>query len=179
MKHTVLVNYVLYQTGWFACILGGAWHFPLTGLAIALGAIAAHLWLTRERAIEVRLIAIATAAGLLIEIFHLRTGTYRMTSGTIVENFPPPWMLALWAQFATTFRYSLRGIISRPALAGLFGVLGAPLAFLAGDRLGALTLLPPETAGLERLAISWGVAMYAFALIVRRVPSEAGSPVYR
>jgi hypothetical protein len=119
MKHTVLVNYVLYQTGWFACILGGAWHFPLTGLAIALGAIAAHLWLTRERAIEVRLIAIATAAGLLIEIFHLRTGTYRMTSGTIVENFPPPWMLALWAQFATTFRYSLRGIISRPALAGV------------------------------------------------------------
>jgi hypothetical protein len=117
--------------------------------------------------------------GLLIEIFQLRTGTYRMTSGTIVENFPPLWMLALWAQFATTLRYSLRGIISRPAVAALFGVLGAPLAFLAGERLGALTLLPPETLGLERLAISWGVAMLLFALAVRRTSPEAENPRYR
>ncbi len=179
MRHTTLINYLLYQTGWFACILGGAWDYPLAGFAIALGAIGVHLYLTRERAIELRLIAIATAAGLLIEIFQLRTGTYRMTSGTLVENFPPLWMLALWAQFATTFRYSLRGIISRPALAAVFGVIGAPLAFLAGGRLGALTLLPPETLGLERLAMCWGVAMYAFALAVRRISSETGSPMYR
>jgi hypothetical protein len=128
------------------------------------------LWRTsRKRRARARR-EIATTAGLLIEIFQLRTGTYRMTSGTLIENFPPLWMLALWAQFATTFRYSLRGIISRPALAGVFGVIGAPLAFLAGERLGALALLPPETLGLERLAISWGVAMYAFAILARRAP---------
>ncbi len=179
MKRTALVNYLLYQTGWFACILGGAWNYPFTGFAIALGAIAVHLYLSRERAVELRLIAMAMSAGLIIEVFQLWAGTYRMTSGTIIPHLPPPWMLALWAQFATTFRYSLRGIISRPGLAALFGVIGAPLAFLAGDRLGALTLLPPESLGLERLAISWGVAMFGFAVAVRRVSSEAGSPLYR
>ena len=36
MRHTQLVNYTLYQIGWFACVLGGASHRPWTGCLIAL-----------------------------------------------------------------------------------------------------------------------------------------------
>jgi hypothetical protein len=44
----------------------------------------------------------------------------------------------MWAQFATTFRFSLRTMITRPIPAALFGAAGGPIAFLAGERLGAV-----------------------------------------
>lgn len=175
MRHSALANYVLYQAGWFACVLGGAAHRPLTGAAVAAGLVGVHLFLCRDRAIEVSLIAAALLTGLAIELLQLRAGTYRMTSGTIVEGWPAPWMLMLWAQFATTFRFSLKSILARPAAAAVFGAVGAPLAFLAGDRMGALTLLPPLTYGMERLALSWALAMVLFAVLVRR-SARGGAP---
>ena len=174
MRYSALTNYVLYQAGWFACILGGAWNLPLAGFAVATGLIAVHVFLSQDRTTELRLIALAVVVGLVIEIVQLRAGTYRMTSGTLVEKLPPLWMLALWAQFATTFRFSLRSILARPGVAVVFGLVGAPLAFLAGERLGALTLLPPLTFGLERLAVCWGAAMFLFSIAVRRVPATSG-----
>jgi hypothetical protein len=75
----------------------------------------------------------------------------------------PPWLLALWAQFATTFRYSLRGIMTNPARAALFGFIGGPIAFVAGERLGAITFGQPLWLGLARLAVTWSVALWLCA----------------
>lgn len=62
--------------------------------------------------------------------------------------------MAMWAQFATTFRFSLRSVMTKPIRAALFGAAGGPVAFLVGDRLGAVILLPPLVPGLLRLSIS-------------------------
>jgi hypothetical protein len=97
----------------------------------------------------------------------------------VVDALPPPWLLAMWAQFATTFRFSLRPVLARPPGAALFGAVGGPLAFVAGERLGAITLLPPLTHGLLRLSISWAVALVVFSAVVRRVTPERDAPLYR
>ena len=178
MRHTQLVNYVLYQIGWFACVLGGAWHRPWTGFVIAVILCVAHLALSVERSVEARLVVLATAVGALIEIGQIAAGTYRFTSGTVIDALPPPWLLAMWAQFATTFRFSLRGVITRPIRAALFGAAGGPIAFLAGERLGAVTLLPPLTHGLLRLSISWAIALVVFSVVVRRLTPERDEPRY-
>jgi len=99
-------------------------------------------------------------------------GTYRLTSGTLTDALPPPWLLAMWAQFATTFRFSLSGVIARPVPAVLFGAAGGPIAFLAGERLGAVSLLPPLEYSLLRLSISWAIALTVFSVVVRRATSE-------
>ena len=179
MRHTQLINYALYQIGWFACVLGGAWQRPWTGFLIAVILGGAHLTLSRERSLEVRLVALATAVGAVVEMIQIAAGTYRFTSGTVVDALPPPWLLAMWAQFATTFRFSLRGVITRPLSAALFGAVGGPIAFLAGERLGAVILLPPLTSGLFRLSISWAIALVVFSAIVRRVAPEPDAPRYR
>ena len=83
----------------------------------------------------------------------------------------------VWAQFATTFRFSLRSVIMRPVPAVLFGAAGGPLAFLAGERLGAVTLLPPLASGLFRLSLSWAIALVVFSAVVRRVTGPR--PEYR
>ena len=175
MRHTHLVNYALYQIGWFACVLGGASHRPWTGCLIALTLVGVHLALSVERSLDVRLVVLAAAVGAVAEMLQIAAGTYRFTSGTVIDALPPPWLLAMWAQFATTFRYSLRPVIMRPARAALFGAAGGPLAFFAGERLGAVTLLPPLTHGLLRLSLSWAIALVIFSAVVRRVAPAPGS----
>ncbi|MEO6236937.1 MAG: DUF2878 domain-containing protein [Vicinamibacterales bacterium] len=179
MRHTPLINYALYQAGWFACVLGGASHRPWTGFMIATILIVAHLTLSRDRSREVRLLVLTTAVGAVVEMVQIAAGTYGFTSGTVNDAFPPPWLLAMWAQFATTFRFSLRRVLTRPVSAALFGAAGGPLAFLAGERLGAVTLLPPLTHGLLRLSLGWAIALVVFSAVVRRVSPQPEAPRYR
>ena len=179
MRHTRLLNYALYQTGWFACVLGGAWHRPWTGLLAAALLAGVHLMLSRERAVELRLVALTLAVGLIAETAQIAAGTYRFTSGTVFETLPPPWLLAMWAQLATTFRFSLRPVITRTGRAALFGAAGGPVAFLAGERLGAVTFLPPLKDSLLRLSITWAIAMAVISVIVRAITAGRDAPRYR
>ena len=179
MRHTRLINYALYQIGWFACVLGGASHRPWTGFLMAMILVGVHLALSVERGLEVRLVVLATAVGAVVEMMQIAAGTYRFTSGTLTDALPPPWLLAMWAQFATTFRFGLRSVITRPVPAMLFGAAGGPIAFLAGERLGAVTLLPPLAHGLLRLSISWAIALIIFSAVVRRIAPERGADYAR
>ena len=141
--------------------------------------IGVHLTLSLERSLETRLLVLATAVGAVVEMVQIAAGTYRFTSGTVNDALPPPWLLAMWAQFAMTFRFSLRRVVTRPVSAALFGAAGCPIAVLAGERLGAVTLLPPLTPGLLRLSIGWTIALVAFSAVVRRVSPEQDAPRYR
>ena len=77
--------------------------------------IGVHLALSFERSLETRLLVFATAVGAVVEMVQIAAGTYRFTSGTFNDALPPPWLLAMWAQFAMTFRFSLRRVVTRPA----------------------------------------------------------------
>jgi Protein of unknown function (DUF2878) len=178
MRHTQMINYVLYQAGWFACVLGASWRHPWAGLAIALVLVGAHITLSSERRVELRLVVLATLVGTAVEVFQIAAGTYHCASGTLNGVWPPPWLLAMWAQFATTFRFSVRSVIAQPLPAALFGAVGGPIAFVAGERLGAVTLLPPVTPGLLRLSITWAIALVAFSVVVRRVTPDGQWPHY-
>lgn len=172
MRHTQLVNYTLYQIGWFACVLGAASQRPWTGCLIGMILVGVHLALSVERVLEVQLVVLATAVGAAVEVILIAAGTCRFTSGTVTDALPPPWLLAMWAQFATTFRFSLRSVVTRPVLAVLFGAAGGPIAFLAGERLGAVTRLPPLGQSLLRLSIIWAVALVVFSAVVRPAAPE-------
>jgi hypothetical protein len=174
VRYTPLVNYLLYQAGWFACVLGAAAGWPGSGFLVALTLVALHLMLSGDRLRELRRIALAVAMGVLVEGLHITAGTYRFTSGTVVALLPPPWLLVMWAQMATTFDFSMRPVVARPAAAAMFGAIGGPLAFLAGERLGAITLHRPLTPGLALIAISWAIAMTTFAFAEQRQRRETG-----
>jgi hypothetical protein len=179
LRHTRLINYGLYQIGWFACVLGGAWQRPWTGFVIAMILVGVHLALSVERSLEVRLVVLATAVGVVAEMMQIAAGTYRFASGTVTDALPPLWLLAMWAQFATTFRFSLRSVLTRPVPAMVFGAAGGPVAFLAGERLGAVTLFLPLAYGLLRLSVSWAIALAVFSAVVRRVGPERGADYIR
>ena len=177
-RATTLVNYGAYQAGWFAAVLGAASGHGDAGAAVAAGLIALHVWLAREWGRELGLLALAALVGLAVEAWQLQAGTYRLLSGAVPAHLPPAWLLALWAQFATTFRYSGRAVLARAAPAMLFGALGGPLAFLAGERLGAVALTTPLWPGLVRLAMGWSAALAVFSWVARR-SAGAAAPTYR
>ena len=80
VRHTQLVNYTLYQIGWFACVLGAASQRPWTGCLMAMILVGVHLALSWN-ALEVRLVVLATAVGAAVEMMQIAAGTYRFTSG--------------------------------------------------------------------------------------------------
>ncbi len=161
-------NIVAYQVAWFACVLTAAYAVPWIGAAAALAVVAAHLALTGNRAVELKLIGAAILVGLLVDTALLRSGQLWFVSGTWPQGLAPYWMLSLWAAFATTLNHSLRWIVQRPPIATLLGAIGGPLAYLAGAKLGALHIASVQTA-LPLIAGAWGIAMLALSIIAARL----------
>jgi hypothetical protein len=154
-----LVNILLYQTGWFACVLGAAHDHPWLG-ALGGGVLTAiHVALVCEPRRELALLLCFGVVGAALDSMHSCSGVLTFASGYVVGCLAPPWIIVLWIQFATVFRYSLRWLLGRYWLAALLGGLGGPLAFFVGERLGAVTFLPRAWVSLVVIGIVWASAL--------------------
>ena len=150
--------FVLFQTAWFACVVGAARGDPRVGVAVAAAVIATLVALSDERAVELRLVALALAVGLLWDSMLLRLGLVNYASPGPLADVAPLWILALWALFAPMLREPMRWLHRRPALAVLFGALGGPLSYAAAERLGACSF-PDRGLALTVLGVGWGVVV--------------------
>jgi hypothetical protein len=169
---TLVTNAVLFQVGWFACVLGAARQAPWIGLA-AVAAIAAwHVANARERGRELRLLLLAMAVGALFETLLVQAGWLRFDAGVWMAGVAPAWMVALWALFATTLNVSLRALRDRLWLAALLGGIGAPLAYFGGSRLGALELTDAVPA-LAAVGAGWLLLSPLLFVAARRLDGYA------
>jgi len=159
---SVLLNVVLSQAAWFACVLGAAHGLPWAGALVAAGVVGWHLLRARQPGRELALVAAAAAVGAVFDTVLVRAGLVRFDSGVLVQGFAPYWMVALWAVFATTLNVSLRSLRERPALASLLGAAGGPAAYYSGARLGAIEF---ATVGAALAAIGTGWALLTPALL--------------
>jgi hypothetical protein len=159
---TLVLNVLLFQLGWFACVLGAAHGQSWIGALAAAAIVGWHLARAAQPKPELALVAMAAALGAAFETVLVQTGWVHFSAGVLLEGAAPYWMVALWALFATTLNVSLRGLRSRPGLAALLGAIGGPAAYYAGARLGALEF---AAAGAALAAISAGWAILAPALL--------------
>src|SRR5690348_6620275 len=142
--HARLLNFIVYQVAWFAVLICAGRGIAWAGATAAFIAVAAHAPLWRSRT-ERQLVMACLLAGLLVDSTLAITGQVRYAGWDL--PVAPYWMLSLWAAFATTLHHSMRWLMRRPAVAALGGAIGGPLAYLAGERLGALQL-PAANDGL-------------------------------
>jgi hypothetical protein len=169
-------NFLAYQVAWFAVIVGAAQGRAWVGATVALLVTAAHLWLRRDR-FELKLVGLCALIGLLVDSTLAMTGQVRFGAAW-PQDLAPYWMLSLWIVFATTLNHSLRWLMCRPVAAALGGAAGGPLAYLAGAKLGALTIVAPATT-LPLIALLWTPAMIALSMMVMRaalVPAAGRMP---
>jgi hypothetical protein len=164
---SIAANIILFQIGWFACVLGAAHGVPWVG-PVAMAAIT--LWhLSRARYLrrELLLLAGAAVAGLIFDSALMRLGLVRFSAGAAVAGLAPLWMIALWILFATTLNVSLRWLHGRPAIAVALGLVGGALAYYSGARLGALVLTPVNKA-LPVIALGWAASTPLLLVVARR-----------
>jgi FtsH-binding integral membrane protein len=171
------LNFVLYQAGWFCCILGAARGRPWLGAGLGLLAVLAHLALARRRRAEASLTLGALALGIVVDTVHMRMGTLTFHGGLLLPDFPPPWLLILWLQFATTLRYCLSWRAGRYALGAILGAVAGAAAYWAGVRLGAASFGVDTTLFLVRIGVSWGLCLPLLLLMAER--GEEGGGEYR
>ena len=160
-----LWNFLAYQLAWLAVLMSAAQGYAWAGAALALLVTAVHLRLRRDL-LEFKLVGLAALIGLLVDGTLAITGQIRFASAWPPE-LAPYWMLSLWIAFATTLNHSLRWLMLRPVAAALAGGVGGPLAYLAGQKLGALSITTPAVT-LPLIALLWMPAMIALAMIVLR-----------
>jgi len=175
----LLVDVVCYQLGWFSCVLGAAHHHAWAGVTAAVALTVFHLALLESPARqwqEIRLVVAVMVAGLLVDGTLSALGWVRYPQGQPAPFVPPVWMLCLWMLFATLLPGALAWLRGRPVLAALLGALGGPLAYLAGERLGAIALgegVAP-LVGLAVLAVAWAVVIPLLVRLSERlVPDDA------
>ena len=151
-RMALLASFALYQLGWFAAVLLAAHSRPWLAAAALVPFLALHLAYCARPARELRLLALAALIGLAWDSAVMATGWQHYAGGQVLAALAPLWVVVLWAQFATLLRGPLRWLRGRPLLAALLGLVGGPLAWAGGARLGAVQLVPPMPALLLQAA---------------------------
>ncbi|CAA6821873.1 MAG: Unknown protein, partial [uncultured Thiotrichaceae bacterium] len=82
-RNLLISNFVLFQIGWFACVLGGAYQAPLIGSLVAAVIIGIHVIRAQEPAKEMRLVVVALVIGLLFESLLTLNDLSVFTSGVL------------------------------------------------------------------------------------------------
>ncbi len=167
-----LVNFIGFQACWFACVLGAAhereWLGPLCVAAWSVYAVRSASRPGRE--------ALALAAvgllGALVGVVELGSGWLAFRGSALAPGVAPAWILALWVVFASTFASSLAWITSRPWLNAAFALIGAPLSYLGGERLGSLSVLEPRTQALLGVGALWALALPLAAWVYERIRAQ-------
>jgi len=176
---TKLVNYILFQTGWFVCVLGAAAGYPRAAALAGLFVVLVHLALVRNPVQEGLLLLLSLLLGICVDAFHIRTGVLSFPIGSIHPALPPPWILVLWLQFAMTLHYSLGWLAGRSILGAFLGGVSGPLAYWAGVRLGAAQFDEDLFRCLLQIGLSWAIVMVLLIRAASRTTDRNFLPVYR
>lgn len=170
------VNFGVFQAAWFSCVLGGARGWVWAAPAAAFLASATHLSLARSRRVEFRILLSVAAMGTVADMVLVAFGVVAMRHATFGVPATLAWFASLWIAFATTLNSSMSWLTRlqhrRALVASIFGAIGGPTAYLAGQRLGAITL--PRDWSLALLALEWAI-LTPLAVSLAARPS-AGRP---
>ena len=152
-------NFLLFQVGWLACVLGGASAvYNWVGVAVVAAVVALHLQRAGNWQHEMLLIAITMVLGTVWDSSLMLAGLFTFSNGVIQAGIVPFWLIAMWALFATTLNVSMKWMKDRYLLAAAFGAIGGPLAYYAGNRLGAVEFANTGAA-LLAVGAGWAVIM--------------------
>lgn len=130
----LLSNVLGYQTVWFACVGGAAAGHAWLGMLAALAFAAATLAFGGRRRDDLRSLLVLLPIGLGLDSLFLALGwTNYLPSGPL-PFLVPSWIAAIWLSFAMTLNHSMAFLRQNHWLAGVLGLVGAPLAYWGASR---------------------------------------------
>lgn len=155
---SILINLLSFKAGWAASVVGAAASVPAAGAAAAGAIVVLHLRRARLVRAELMLLVSAALIGFAWESALVAAGLLRYETGVLLPGFAPYWIVAMWILFATTLNVGMRWLRRSPWVAAIAGATGGPLAFVAGERLGAVSFSEPAAA-LAVIGIGWALLL--------------------
>lgn len=165
--YNAVSNFLLFQAGWFACVMGGANGMPWLGPIAVVSILTIHLSQAKAPGKEIIIILMAMVLGTTWDSILVSTGLLTYPSGMLNDQVAPYWIIAMWALFATTFNVSMNWMKGRLFIAVLFGGIGGPLAYYAGHKLGAVNWQESMLV-LGTLAFGWALMMPLMMRVAER-----------
>jgi hypothetical protein len=150
---SIIVNALIFQVVWFACVLGGAADQPLWGF-LGVSALVALSMRGPTLAADLRVMLGLGTVGFVLDSTWVLLGVLDYGGSPVA----PAWIVALWLGFALTVNHSMGWLKRNLPLAAALAAVFAPVTYLAGERLGAVavTSLP----GLALVSIAWALLFY-------------------
>ncbi len=161
-KQLIIINFVLFQITWFACVLGSAKGYPWLGAIVVSISLMWHFSQARYKLKEATWCLIALVIGAVFDQFMLSFQFIQYQNNGWAQTIVPVWILALWLAFALTLNVSMRWLRGNYLIALLFGAVGGPMAYIAAQKLGAVKL---GGHSLIILSIGWAIVTVVFSQI--------------
>lgn len=162
----LLLNGLLFQLGWFACVLGGdGWALLSTAIILALH----QKYLVSNRR-EWLAIAAVTAIGFGVDNSLAYFDVFQFQTARLINI--PIWLLCIWALFASSLLHSLAWLRHRLIWSVLLAAVAGPASYLAGSKMASVTLLEPVFLSLWPIAVCWAVLMPLLLRLSSRLVDE-------
>ncbi|MGO1692331.1 MAG: DUF2878 domain-containing protein [Marinobacter sp.] len=155
------LNFILFQIGWFACVV-----YPdVLGPMLVLMFLLIHfVFVSQNRFKELQFIGLGTVVGSLLDGLWFRLGILDDGSGAVLIT--PLWLVAIWAIFMTTLSHSLNWISRKVWLAFLFAPFAGSFAYWSASKIGGVEL-PALVPSLIALALGW-LVVFPLLLFARK-----------
>lgn len=144
-----LINFVLFQAGWFICVVWQGWF----AILITAAALLIHFKFFAKPG-EWQFIGSAALLGTALDSILSFSGVFQFPE---VIGFIPPWLMALWFLFPLVINHSLNWLSGNILLSAAAGAFGGSLSYYAGYRLGSVSFPMGESTTMIILAFTWAV----------------------
>lgn len=153
--NTKIANFMLFQAGWFICVLGAANESGNLAVLITFSLVLLHL-LTNQRKVETGILIITISIlGWAWDSILVQADLFNY-SGVLSSDVAPLWIAAMCAIFTTTIDSSMKWLERRYFMALILGAIFGPLAYYSASKLGAVEILVLPDALLIQ-SFAWAI----------------------
>lgn len=164
----VFINAALFQILWLACAFGAAKQLIWPSCLALLVLMVWQLHPKRRHKSDITLMLLAIVMGLAIDSLWVYLGLMMFQLPLPWTAMAPFWIVLLWMGFALTVNHSLMWLKNAWYLPIAMGMIGAPVAYLAGQKFGALTFTASTPVVALSLGIAWAIGLTVMVKVSER-----------
>lgn len=168
LNFSKLINFVLFQAIWLACVIGAAKNYMLSAWILFLTLIYWQSCPINRNGKDLLFVIVLLPLGMLLDSLWIFLQIIEYQVALPFSAIAPYWIGMLWVTFALSLNSSMQWLFQYPKLAVAFGCIGGPLSYLAAERIGAIKIHEPITT-LPFLALSWAFVILIILLIDKKI----------
>lgn len=115
-------NFVFFQAGWFACVLGAANKQVFWAVLVTLAYIAFTIWRDHAPKLVLKLLGKVLVYGIVADTIIMHLGYLNFQDDWPSPYLSPLWMWVLWVLVGGTINGSLSWLRGRPVLGFILGL---------------------------------------------------------